>query len=168
MDASKEVSAKKTKRQKKFLLILPWVLLIASAAGLLVYIITNKASDNYRVCDEAMAKQFVELRWAFARKDDSSQQSFKDFINQIATKSGYKSDPTCVYMELKYLYDTKEYDAAYFKADELEKLYSVGKIVDSRHMSTDSIEQLRRDISYFKAIKIEAGAKDEPGPDPEE
>ena len=114
-----------------------------------------------------MAKQFIELRWAFARKDESSQQSFKEFINKITEKSGYKDDPTCVYMELKYLYDIKDYDNAYFKVDQLEKLYGVGKIVDSRHMSTDSIEQLRRDISYFKAIKIEAETEHEIEPNPE-
>lgn len=139
---------------------LPWILLgVVSLATVLLIIDRirlHKLNSLGRICDDSLVSKFVDARRSFAREEVGSREIYDKVVQDIVQKDDYENDPTCVYMNTKYLYDMSKYDEAYYEYERLGQLYKDGKIADSRYMTVDSIQQIREDIVYFKALEIEA------------
>lgn len=91
------------------------------------------------------------------------QSNYKDAskYDELITKASEldieEEDATCVYVKLVSYYDTNRYDDAFFLAEKLRKLYNLGQKVDSRKTEIVSLDNILKNISYFKAMEIQAG-----------
>ncbi len=163
MDKQTEVTEKINKVSKNdksmAMALLPWGLFVVAVVVILFQSLGSKdgALKLSNVCDSDLTSRFSKVRRESFVDSEKAAPEYKALFEEINQRGGYKDDPTCVYMRIKYFYDQRDYDKAYFEVDDLEKLYNANKVVDSRHLSTDSVEQMRSDITYFKALQIETG-----------
>lgn len=149
------------KKQKTNLkLILPWFLIIL-LSGLLVYTFfkLQKPSESYHtkaVCGANLAEEFHNISKEYQSGGYKDDKKYKGFIDKINKLVGNESDATCQYMRVIQLYETGDYDGAFFALGKLEEMYKAGQVVDSRYMTVMRLKKLKSDLFYYKSIKYQA------------
>ena len=91
----------------------------------------------------------------FNKYSQGASVSLEPLAKEVAARSNYKNDPTCVYIEYIYLRATYKYSDAVTRGEQLLKMMAQGYYTSNALYSTESIssKSIESDLQLMRTLR---------------